>query len=1271
MTLHVAVVRQPWGPFDAARTTSFEVTGPEGLSGAELGSVLTDLGYARLRLAGGGQLDQVEQLPTEGMVTLTPFSRPFSPPPTPSEIWLVAIKGPDCGPRLLLTRGRYSIGRGDCDLATSDPGLSRHHADIIVDKTSIALVETTGPRSTGRGVSKPRKQFLGADDEFSLGNTTFRIHSVRVDGHARSPYDRPAPWPPPPTQLSRPASGSRPWLMMTTAALPLLIGIVLALTLGSWFFLAFSAFGLVTGGVPATIELNSRRHLRRRIHGISTELIQDMEHLVPPVGLQVLQNTRRGSASLKARQPAAVSHPLRLGSGRVVPPLILQPPSDRGPQVPSVNAPVIITISSGKLGLLSGPEPGLGPLIRSAVIQLSQACSLAASTLMIIGGTDTLPMEVRLMPCLRVCNDADEALLLIPALHPSSVLLVTPGTLGGDRIAAAIRGIDGDRQPPALILTTPISEATADWSLDLTTSTLSHGDDEVLVAVDGISSATFSTACRSSQQELEFPAAGAAARDDELDTPRGGSAGHTPVWQASSAESLLSRFGVCEGTAVSLDFVCDGPHVLVTGTTGSGKSELLKAMTLDLVCRYGPDQLSLLLLDFKGGATLGPYAETPHCQTLVTDLNAESGERVLGGLRVELQRRESLFKEAKAEDYARYRALADSVSGPLPRLVVIVDEFRVLSDELPDAVPELMRIATVGRSLGVHLLLATQRPQGVVTASMRANINTVIALRLLSPLDSSELLGTSAAAELPASSPGLGFMRRAGDPPMPFRSLPVGDDAPVWKVWETGPGFQDCRPITTIHRPQPADSSPAGLLERRTSDVQEPPSPVATFAAPLPVELHFIPRRLRTQRPEGAIALGLIDDIEHQRLLPLWWIPESQRRLAVIAGPGSSAAASLLGLLNTLAQGEPERHIYVLDGAGHFGPGSGNPRVAGYVTAGEPERVHELLDVFDAPPDAADQPTATRVLLVSGLAAWATVLGVSDFASLDDRLAALARTTERENTCLIVTGDRDLTSSRFHALADHRLYLRFGLGEETLMGWPRLKNTGPYPGRAVYTSPLTPERGVVVQLCTPAPSTVQAQGPPTNLPLRSCHPLPSRVGTDQLPRIDRHPGRYQIGLMAPEHRPWIWEPGRVGLVLGGPGTGKSNVLRMMAGQLGSGLDIRWSLGPATDPPDLLFLDDVLALTDADLAHLDSLIRSGTHVVMSASPERVGLARLPPVARMLPPAAFLLLNPRQASDGDFPGWRLRPHQLALPGRAVVLRQGRLTQIQCAVADGADA
>ena len=1267
MTLHVTVVRKPRGSFDAAPTTSFEVTGPKGLTGAELGDMLADLGYADLWPAGGNRLVQLDQLPAEGMLTLTPFSRPPSPPHSSSEIWLVAIKGPDCGPHLLLTRGRYSIGRGDCDLATSDPALSRHHADIIVDKTSIALMETTGSVPTEHSAPIQKQRLLGADDEFSLGNTTFRICSIRTDGNEQSRNDRRTLWPPPPTRLSCPASGSRPWLMMATAGLPLLIGIVLALTMGSWFFLAFSAFGLVTGGVPATMELIARRRLRRRIRSLSADRICNVEHMVPPVGLQVLQGTVRAWATTPPRQQTGILHPLRLGSGNVTPPVILEPPSERGPQVIPVSGPVIITIAPGELGILSGPEPGLGPLVRSAVIQLSYACSLASSTLLIVGKGDSLPAEVRFMPCVRACNDVDEAITLVSGLCASSVVLVMFEVFGAERLAAAIRNIGDSLHPPALILTAPASDATADWGLDVTTSRLSRRGDEVLVALDGISSSTLSAACTAAQRELEFPAAGSPILDDVVQTSQGISTDRTPAWQSSSANSLLSHFGIWDGTPVSLDFVCDGPHVLVAGTTGSGKSELLKAMALDLVCRYGPDQLSLLLLDFKGGSTLGPYAETPHCQNLVTDLNAESGERVLGGLRVELQRRESIFREAKAEDYARYRSLADSAAEPLPRLLVIVDEFRVLSDELPDAVPELMRIATVGRSLGVHLLLATQRPQGVVTASMRANINTVIALRLLSPLDSNELLGTSAAAELSASSPGLGFMRRAGDPPLPFRSLPIEDDAPVWKVQEIGPGFQDCRPVATIHGTPPADSSPAGVLERRTADVPEPPFPVTSFAAPLPIELRFIPRRLRMQRPEGAIPLGLIDDIPRQRVTPLWWTPEHQRRLAVIAGPGSSAAATLLGLLNTLAREEPERHIYVLDGAGHFGSAAGSPRIAGFVPAGEPERVHELLDVFDAPPDAVGEPTATRILLVSGLAAWSTVLGVSDFASLDDRLAALARTTERENTCIIVTGDRDLTSSRFHALADHRLYLRFGLGQETVMGWPKLKNTGPYPGRAVWTSPVTDEQGVVVQLCTPATSTVYAQGPPAALPLRTCHPLPARVRADQMPSVNSGPGRYPIGLLAPDHRPWIWEPGRVGLILGDIGTGKTTLLSLLAAQLGSRVDARFSLGPLTDAPELLFLDDVLELNDADLVHLDALIRSGTHVVMSASPERGGLARLPPAARMLPPAAFLLLNPRQASDGDFPGWRLRPHQQAQPGRAVVMRHGTLSQVQCAIVD----
>lgn len=1201
-------------------------------------------------------------------MTLTPFKRSSSTQRATSDVWIVATKGPDCGPHLLLTRGRYSIGRGDCDLSTSDPGLSRHHADLVVDKTCISLLHVTGPTTFECSGTEQKPRLLGVGDEFSLGNTTFKIFSTRAAANGRYSHDRAAPWPPTVTLLPRPASGSRPWLMMATAALPLVIGIILALTMESWFFLAFSAFGLVTGGVPAVIELSARRRLRRRINGTSTQRVREIEDLVPPVGLQVLYSLVRTGTSTYPRQQIQVSHPVRLGEGKVLPPVTLDPASERGPQILPISGPVILTVSAREVGILSGTTAALGPLIRSVVLQLARGCTLANSTLLIVGKTDCLPTEVRFMSSVSASSDVDKAIGQLPELQTSSVVLTTFGTTGTDRLAAAISDIGDHGHPPALIMMLPTSDRTADWSLDVADSRLRRSGEEIIVSLDGISSSTLSQACLATQGELQLPTS-----DDHQCT-----GGATPepqrrisapiiAWQGSTESSLLSQFGSWEGNPVSLDFVHDGPHVLVAGTTGSGKSELLKAMTLDLICRYGPDQLSMLLLDFKGGATLGPYAETPHCQTLVTDLNAESGERVLDGLRVELQRRESLFREVKAEDYLRYRGIVSPSAAPLPRLLVVVDEFRILSDELPDAVPELMRIATVGRSLGVHLLLATQRPQGVVTVSMRANINTVITLRLLSSLDSNEILGTSAAAELPASLPGLGFMRRAGETPLPFRSLPVEDAEPVWSVQQIGPSFQDCRRVATIHGGPRADSSPAAVLERRTADIPAPRLPVASFAAPLPTELHAVARRFRTQRPPGAIALGLVDDIQRQRLTTLWWTPENQRRIAIVAGPGSSASASLLGLLFTLTHSQPERHIYILDGAGHFGTAAGEPRVAGFVHAGEAERVQELLDVMEAPSTTSYGPAATRILIVSGLAVWASVLGVAEFASLDDRLAGLARTVERQNACVIVIGDRDLVSSRFHALADHRLYLRFGLGQETVMGWPKLKSTGPYPGRAVWTSPLTDEQGVIVQLCTPLPSLPTTVGPPAALPLRRCHRLPTQVAADQLSGAESRLGRYPMGLSAPDHRLWTWTPGRVGLILGGQKTGKSSLLRLIATLFDGSTNIRRLIDPRSAAPDLLLLDEVLGLGDCELAHVDALIRSGTHVVMTAEPDRVGLARLPAVVRMLPPAAILLLNPRQASDGDFPGWRIRPQQQVLPGRALVMSEGTLNQVQCAFVD----
>lgn len=1263
MGLYLAVIPRPAGQFEVLPMAYFEVQGPAGLDGAALAGALENLGHRGLWPGGDLPLEKIGPLPASGVLTLSPFKRSAPSGQPAAEVLLVAVKGPDCGQHLSLTRGSYSIGRGECDLRALDPALSRHHADIVVDQTSIALVHTTSADGRPPPAHDLGPRFLAVGDEFVLGKTTFRLCPVHGRASER-PGSPPPEWPPPNSTLHAATATSRPWLTMATAILPLAIGIVLALALGSWIFLAFSALGLVTGGVPATSEIVNRRRVRRNIRQLSAKLVAALDSAAPPVGLCALHSLRAPADDTGARRPAtAAIHPLRFGDGSVRPPLEIDPPAYRGPKIEPLPGPIVARVSPGGLGLLAGPSGTLGPVVRSIVLQLAECCRRSGASLVLVGTTDLLPAETRFLPGVRVVSEAADAEPLLEELPPGSVLILMPGLKGADRLVSRAGAAD-PRLSPSVILTDVARREAADWVLDTTTSTLLLGEQAIPVNLDGISRATLAGVAVAAQPEVPV-AAPSAAQTGPITSPGSGSS--ESAWSASSALALECRIGETIEGQCWLDFVGDGPHVLVTGTTGAGKSELLKSMTMDLMRRYGPDQLAVALLDFKGGSTLGPYAETPHCQSLVTDLTTESGERVLAGLRVELRRRESLFQKANVEDYPRYRRSAPSGSPPLPRLLVIVDEFRILTDELPDAEPELMRIATVGRSLGVHLLLSTQRPQGVVTASMRANINTTISLRLLNAGDSQELLGSTVAAEIPVSAPGTGFIRRAGEFPQSFRSRSVEPQNPRWNIQELGPALQDFATVATIVGASATAMSPAVELAALTADIAAPPMPVSAFAPPLPAELHFIPGRLRRQRPAGAIALGLIDDIDHQRLAPLWWHPQRQRRLAVFAGPGSAAPAALLRTMHSLAREDPERHVYVLDGTGYFSSIATIPRVAGYVCAAEPERVHGLLDAFEGPVDTADEALPPRILLVSGLAGWATAMGASAFAALDDRLAALARTAGRQNSCLVVIGDRDLASSRYHALAEHRLYVRFGLGAETTMGWPKLRNTASLPGRAVWVGPGTSELGAVVQLCTSLPTSAPGDGPAAVLPIRRCLPLPASVPADQLPLARAELGRYVLGVTGPDNHTWEWEPGAVGLVLGGPGSGKTTLINLLAHQLKDRVNVSRHLEPGGPAPAILLLDDVLTLSDAHLATLDAMIRSGTHVIMTARPDRAALLRLPAAARMLPGSAHVLLNPRQASEGDLPGWRLQPHPQQRPGRAVALVNGALAQIQCGQRD----
>ncbi|OIH86135.1 hypothetical protein BLJ79_04940 [Arthrobacter sp. UCD-GKA] len=1263
---------------------------------------------------------------------------------------LVVLRGPDPGGTLPLRRGLWALGRGEVDLPIGDLRLSRRHALVRVTDTSIVLSDEGSANGVWFAQTPILERRLLIGDTFSAGDSSFGVlpPGGLSAGSSRWPLQ------PVPIAAEEPGSRLAMMLVGALAPLGLGVGLFLmtrsvfflafsaiSLVTGglpallvlrgkSGFRRAWArattadakrredlapALGAVAAGLAAGSAVDDDGFPAIVLgHGRLAAWLCTASGAAPPDPRPGRGHRERGRGSRGRARGKPRSRPGNSSgaagdadSEPVVDPGILS------------DSPVPLALQAGSAVWFQGPESAWGPVLRAVLVRWLPLLASGSLRVVVRGPAGFLPSEFAMLPGVQV-GGADAP--IAPDPRPTVVLLTTPGphpaAVGAVAAPGQSQGAAGPGAPASIHCGGPAPVPGAEVHIDCSTGRIqlrglgSELNPWLLSAPPaGIrKSRRFPGVRTRHSRSRRSPESGApphGAREPSLHVLTEGiglpvlaravsrmlpwvEAGSETDGESGTGSGPGAIVGDTDAGPLRVDLDADGPHLLVAGTTGSGKSELLRTLVLGLAADSGPDELAFMLVDFKGGATLAPLRGLPHVQLFVSDLDAAEAERILELLGNELHRREAFLAAHAAtdhRDYLRSRAPGDL---PLPRLVVLIDEFRVFATELPEALERVIHIATVGRSLGIHLVLSTQRPAGTVSAPLRANIGSVIALRTIGEAESIDLVGSPVAARLDPSAPGLAYFRRGGGAPVGFRarvnarpSVPArlrafGADLGEMLFSEqlphagSGPGPAD----TGAPDAEASQGSDAELAEavrrivRGHRDIEPAPNP---FSAALPASLPAIGRAVLRQVPGGAGAIGLVDRPKLPQPGPLVFDPRTTTRLMVCGLPASGIEKVPGLLLHAVNRQSWRMPTLLLDGNGTHGALRGHPAVGGYFGPGDSWRINELLLQLGDP--ACVEP---MLLLVCGLGGWAQALEGSAFMRLEAQLAAFARTAPELGRALVVSGDRDLAGSRAASLCETRWYFPRGAGPEVLMGWPQLRKVAPRVGRGVLLGPDEPQRGTAFQLLDDAASLPLPGGEVPGAWLRSV-PLPESLAADQLPALPPGPQaapELAIGLCGPDNRAFVWAPGPCGLVIGHEGSGKSTLLRHLAslGDADTGHTVHLGLGDElpvqaeefmqVHPKAARVLIDRADLRVARAARAaEVLLGAGLQLVLSAEPGsrllfELGLSTVVRDAR-----SFLVLDPQFGADADPSGFRLPPATVSVRGRAMVADRGTIRQVQC--------